>query len=199
MIITGIRWVLYRTGWIFFRTVFRLFWRIRIIGTTNIPRSGGVIIASNHLSNADPPVIGSSINREVYFIAKEELFHNSIIGMVLRAVNGFPVKRGVQDISALRKAQDALVNEKVLLMFPEGHRNPHGKTIKPKPGVAMLAARTQVPVVPALIRNTDRLSRLKKISVVFGSPLYYDSTGMKDNTHYQAFTLRIMNAIRTLK
>lgn len=175
---------------------------MRIRGTEHIPRKGPVILASNHLSNADPPVVGCAVTREIFFIAKQELFTIPVLGTAFRLVNAFPVKRGSQDIKAFKKAGSVLANGKILLMFPEGHRNPDGRPLRPKAGVGFLAAQYNVPVVPVRVVNTDGMMRFKKISVQFGKPVYFDRgqnnfSGAKSE-RYKAFAGSIISIIKTM-
>src|SRR5205823_6089098 len=149
---------------------YKIFWRLEIKGAENIPSEGAVLIASNHLSNADPPLIGSSIKRPIHYFAKEELFHIPILGWLIAQVNAFPVKRLEHDVRAFKKAYSLLKSGEALLLFPEGTRSKTGELGKAKPGVGMLACKTQAPVIPAAIANSNRLSKLKPLKVHFGKP-----------------------------
>ena len=97
-----------------------LFTRCRINGLENVPRTGAVLIVSNHLSMADPPLIGAKLGRYIYFMAKEELFQFKPVGAFLRNVGAFSIKRGGLDRSALSKTRRVLKNGKALVIFPEG-------------------------------------------------------------------------------
>lgn len=197
-IVYMVKKALYVSGWCFFRAIFSCLWRRRVIGLEYIPAEGPVIIASNHLSNADPPVVGSSLKREVFYIAKEELFRIPVLGTLIRLVNGFPVKREQRDIKALKVSLSILQQGKMLLLFPEGHRNPDKKILKLKAGVGLLANMSRAAVIPTLVINTDQLLLFKKIYVVFGKPLYFQKGGERSNQYY-AFTQNIMNAIAELR
>ncbi|MFH1379583.1 MAG: lysophospholipid acyltransferase family protein [bacterium] len=186
--------ILYCIGWIFFRTVFTVFWRLRITGSEHVPKQGPVIIASHHRSNADPPVVGSSIFREVHFVAKEELFKIPVLKRLILWVNGLPIKRGRQDLKAFKKAIQLLKDGKVLLMFPEGHRNPRDSFLRPKPGVGFLAGYTEVPVVPVFVVNTEKILFFKKICVYFGKPMYF-----KGEHDYRKIAQQVMEGIQELK
>ena len=105
-------------------------------GVENIPKTGPCIIASNHASNLDPYMLGYTIKeRELYFIAKEELFHNPIFGWIIRMNNAFPVKRGQKDLEAIRKFHDFIQTGKPLAIFMEGTRTHDGNLQPPKKGV----------------------------------------------------------------
>jgi 1-acyl-sn-glycerol-3-phosphate acyltransferase len=155
-----------------FRIMFKLFFRYRIEGTENIPKAGGAIIAPNHMSFFDPPLAGAAMKRPLYFMAKKELFDVPIFGWTIRQTNAFPVKRGVQDMSAMRHAFCLLEEGHLLLMFPEGTRSKDGKLGKARAGTGMVACNAQVPLVPVKIENTNMMSKFKKIKIKYGKPIY---------------------------
>lgn len=188
---------LYWIGKKFFLLCFKLFWRLEIVGQENVPKCGGVIIAANHLSYADPPLAGASCPRHLFFFAKEELFKNPIFGWLIRQVNAFPVKRYEQDITAFKTAQRVLENGAALLLFPEGRRSKTGQLGKARAGVGMLAYKANVPVVPACILNSNQMKKLLKLKVAFGRPLLPNSSEEKPD--YQAFSNLVLEAIANLK
>ena len=110
----------YFIGKHFFRFIYHVLFFVEIIGEENIPTEGRVMICSNHISNLDPPLVGSTMRRRVNFMAKEELFRNRIAAFILRKVGAFPVKRGAADTSAIRTGIKILEEENVLVVFPEG-------------------------------------------------------------------------------
>ncbi|MBI3291730.1 MAG: 1-acyl-sn-glycerol-3-phosphate acyltransferase [Elusimicrobia bacterium] len=151
--------------------IFRLGWRLRVKGATHVPRSGGVILAANHLSLVDPPIIGSSVIRPIHFLAKEELFHVPLLGWFIRQTNAFPLKRMEHDVSAFKHAQRLLERGEAVLVFPEGTRQRSGRLGCAKPGAGMLAVKVHVPIVPVLIHNSNRLRSFARVSVTFGEPI----------------------------
>ena len=161
---------------IFFAILFSFVFRWRISGTENIP-TGGVIIAANHISLWDPPVVGTAISRKVHFMAKEELFANPVFGWLISRLGAFPVKRGAADRTAIRTALTLLKNGSILVIFPEGTRSKDGKLGAPEAGLALLALKAGVPVVPTAIIGTNKLFRdnhlLPKFRVLFGKPLLF--------------------------
>lgn len=169
-----IRRCLYALGKNLFYYSGRLIWRLDVKGSERIPAKGPAIIACNHISFADPPIVGASIFRPMHFIAKQQLFEVPILGWLIRQVNAFPVRREERDVSAFKAAQRLLESGEAVLLFPEGTRSRSGKLGKAKPGVGMLAAKTGAPVVPACVHNTPNMKRFKKLSVRFGEPLSYD-------------------------
>ena len=198
--------MLYWFGWFLYKCFFDMIYRRSVTGSENIPRTGGVIIASNHMSFADPPLVGSSIpGRPLFFMAKQELFRFPVFGWILKRVHAFPVRRGEQDIKAFRQAIDILKDGNMLLLFPEGTRIRAGKTFEHKPGAGFLVSKTRVPVVPALITNSDKMGKFKKISVRFGKPMYFETSKDTGPGHgsrrddYIGMSQKIMNAITELK
>jgi len=99
-----------------------LFTRFRVKGRNNVPRKGPVLVTSNHLSLMDPPVVGVSMGRTIIFMAKEELFSSKFSGYFIRRFGAFPVHRGRFDREAIRQAEQTLAKNRMLVMFPEGHR-----------------------------------------------------------------------------
>jgi len=122
--------------------------RWRVTGRENIPKTGGVILAPNHVSYADPPVVGAAVSRRVRFMAKSELFRIPALGTIIRNVGAFPVKQATADRSALRKAIELLETGEVVCIFPEGTRSLGGTLLKAELGIAMIAVKAKVPIVP---------------------------------------------------
>ena len=120
---------------------------LKVEGMDNIPASGPVIIASNHVSNWDPIVVGVALKRPVYFMAKVSLFKNPVMNFFMRRLNAFPVKTDFVDRQAIRRALQILGEDKVLGIFPEGARNKSGEA-KARPGVVMLALKSGAPIIP---------------------------------------------------
>lgn len=188
---------MYWIGRNLFRVAFQLIWRLEISGEENVPKSGGVIVAANHLSYADPPLAGACCPRPLFFFAKIELFANPFFAWLIRQVNAFPVKRYEHDISAFKTAQRLLRHGQALLLFPEGRRSKTGELGKAKAGVGMLAYKTKVPVVPLCIVNSNRLKEFKKLKVAFGKPLVPQPS--EDKEIYQKFSDQVLAAIANLK
>ena len=143
-------------------TVIRLaaavLFRLRVRGQENIPDSGGAIIAANHASYLDPPIVGGSIRRQVRYMAAEELFRIPVFGPLIRSVGSFPVKRGEDDRSALREAVRQLKRGHLLLVFPEGTRSFNGELGEGKAGIGFIALHAGVPVIPAFVEGRTRRS-----------------------------------------
>jgi 1-acyl-sn-glycerol-3-phosphate acyltransferase len=141
------------------RVGLRLAAGVRVEGLEHVPRDGALIIAANHLSNADPPFIdgwlGPLVGRTPIFLAKEALFVGPLAPIV-RSLGARPVKSGGSDVSAYRVARAELEAGGVVAVMPEGTRSRDGRLARPRPGVALLAVRTGAPVLPVGISGTDR-------------------------------------------
>ena len=152
--------VLYTIGKGICMPIFKLFYRFKTINADNIPSEGGVIIASNHISNSDPPLLGLSAKRRMYFMAKVELFKNKFFGALIRALGAFPVERGAGDGKAIKTGED---------LIKEG----------PRSGCALVAQQMQVPVVPACITIVGNPKFLfSKRVIEFGEPLTPEKLGL---------------------
>jgi 1-acyl-sn-glycerol-3-phosphate acyltransferase len=167
-------------------------WRVEAIDNENIPPTGPVIIAANHKSFADPPVVGVSIPRAAHFLAKEELFRFRPFGWLIRRLNAHPLNRR-GDVGALRDAARILQEGSVLILFPEGTRHRTGGFGKARPGVGMLAMNAGCPVVPAYVKNTALMKSFKKITVRFGRPIRPEGFGS-----YQALADEVMRQVQLL-
>jgi 1-acyl-sn-glycerol-3-phosphate acyltransferase len=144
------------------RTLARCFTRVRVEGAIDaIPRDGPLILASNHISNADAVIIGAwltpRLGRRIHWLGKREMFDWPVVGWMARNGGIVPVDRGAADAEAFRLAQRILAAGEVLMVFPEGTRSPTGELQRPKDGLAMLALRTNATIVPIGVSNTDRV------------------------------------------
>ena len=148
--------------------------RIRVEGLEHVPRGGPLIVVANHVSNADPPLVGAfllpALGRPLHWLAKEPLFRGPV-GAFLRAQRVYPVRAGGSDVDAYRTARGVLERGGVMIIFPEGTRSPDGRLSEARPGVALLAWRTGVPVLPVGVVGAQRfLSRGARLPR-FGAPL----------------------------
>lgn len=151
---------IYQSIRLFLLAIFKIFFRIKVNGKDNLPKDGGVIIMSNHISAYDPPLLAAIFDRPVRFMAKKELFENPVMRFVLFLADSFPVDRSRTDITAVKKALSVLKNDEVLGLFPEGTRRPEGKLGKPKSGSVMLAVKSGVPILPIGIKNIKKSGRI---------------------------------------
>lgn len=152
--------------------IFRIIYRIEVIGIENIPEKGRAILCSNHISMLDPIILGISIKRPISFMAKKELFKNPFIAKLLTALAAFPVDRENSDLTAIRNSINVLKKEKILGMFPEGTRTKKMDLEFAKPGVSLIAYKGKSPVIPVFIETDYRL--FSKISINIGKPIIID-------------------------
>ena len=160
------------------RSLIEVFATLEVTGWEGVP-AGACLFASNHQSMLDPPLVGSSLPREISFIARRSLFDNPVFGFVIRACHSIPVDRGEADIGAIRSALNALASGEGLLIFPEGTRSHDGVITEPKAGAGLLACKSGVPVIPIRIRGTrDILPRgslfptgSARVHLRFGPPM----------------------------
>jgi 1-acyl-sn-glycerol-3-phosphate acyltransferase len=155
-----------------------LYWRLSRIGREHIPESGPVIFVANHRSFLDPWIVGLSCRRPVYYVAKQELFQNRLLGWFISSLGAFPVRRGEADADMVETAKAILQRGDPVLIFPEGTRTRPGALGKPKRGVGRLALETGAPVVPVAIIGTEAIRngwriRPKKVRIRIGSPLRF--------------------------
>ena len=147
-------------------------WEVR--GLQHVPREAGLLVAANHISFWDPPLIGAALPREVHFLAKEELFRTPGLGVAIRGLQAIPIRRGVADLSGLSRALDVLQRGRALLMFPEGSRMRDGELHPARPGVGMMAVQADVPVLPCYISGSHQprkwLLRGGRVRIWFGPP-----------------------------
>jgi 1-acyl-sn-glycerol-3-phosphate acyltransferase len=177
--------------------------RLDAKGVEHLPE-GGFVLAANHTSNFDPWPLGWPLwpKRQLYFMAKAELF-NPVLGPPLRAGGAFPVRRGEQDIEAIEASVKLCREGKIVAMFPEGTRRAKGLVKKfehrPRTGAARIALAAKVPLVPAAIDGTDRLSRLPKLKVAYGPAVRTDDLeGMTPRDASREATERLMQDIYEL-
>jgi 1-acyl-sn-glycerol-3-phosphate acyltransferase len=183
-----------------------LFTDFRIRGKENVPKRGGVLVSANHLSLMDPPVVGVSLGRTVLFMAKEELFRSRFSGYFVARFGAFPVHRGRLDREALRKAEEVLSRGRALVMFPQGARaSSEGYKAEGFVGAAMIASRSDVPVLPMGITGTDAMKgwgwmlRRPRITVTIGQPFKLPaSSGQRRREELRDYTDMIMTRIGEL-
>src|SRR5688572_3838794 len=153
------------------------YFRLRRLGREHVPE-GGVVLAANHRSFLDPFAIGYCLPRPVYFVAKQELFRNPILGWFLNCMGAFPIRRGDSDEESMETALRLLDRGDAVVIFPEGTRIRAGSLGKPKRGVGRLALQSGAPVVPVAITGSERartgwLIRPVKVHVRCGPPLTF--------------------------
>lgn len=128
--------------------------RLRVNGIEHVPLDGGILVVSNHLSIADPPLVAAIMPRPVAFMGKAELFRNPFLGFLFRQWGVFPVRRGEVDVGAVRTALALLKDGAAVVVFPEGTRRPD-RLSEALPGIGYFAARSECLVVPVGVTGTE--------------------------------------------
>ena len=188
--------------------IYDMCFRGEIVGLENVPKDGPFLVASNHASHLDPPIVGCHIPRQMAFFARKTLWNGKFATWWLDGVGAIPVDRDGSDVSAIKNVLRTLQAGKAITLFPEGTRSPDGTLQPAKPGVGMIACRSRAPVLPARIFNSHiafgRDGRLRpgtRVSVVYGRLLqpadYDDPKAGKDR--YQRASEKIMAAIADLR
>lgn len=189
--------------------IYCMFFRGEVVGQENLPRHGAFLITSNHASLLDPPAVGAQVAQQMAFFARKSLWKPGFASWWLNGVGTIPVDlESGADVSSIKRVLQALKQEKPVILFPEGTRSPDGNLQSPKPGVGLIACRTQVPVIPTRIFDSSKafgkdgkLRLATPVSVVFGKALqpgdYDHPADGKDR--YQRASERIMSAITKLK
>ncbi len=159
-----------------------LLFRVKIEGKENLPKEGAYIICGNHRSNWDPVFLVVFSKRDMYFMAKKELFKNGFVNFLAYVCDVFPVDRGSKDITAMKKSLKILESGECLGLFPEGTRNGLEKNGKAQNGAAYMCLRTQTKIVPVGI--SGEFKPFKKVKITYGKPLdfskYYSKKPEKE-------------------
>jgi 1-acyl-sn-glycerol-3-phosphate acyltransferase len=184
------------------------FMRPMVSGRENIPQTGGLIVAVNHLSHWDPPLTAVALGRETHFLAKAELFEAPIFGTLIHSLNAIPVRRGGTDLQGINRCLEALQKGSSLILFPEGGRSMTGELKRARPGIGLLWTRARVPVLPTHIVGTNHPRRWivhrERVRIRFGSVLTVEEIerqieGVKDRERYQRIGDHVMAAIAGLE
>ena len=168
----------YLLGYSLSKAIAKTFFNYRVIGAENMIEEGPCIIAANHCSNLDPPLVGVACKRAIHYLAKKSLLDWPVLGPIFPQLNVIPVDQKNADRSALMGAIRVVKNGGAVLIFPEGSRSPDGKLQPAQPGIGMIAAKTGAPIVPVRILGSfailPRGSKLpKKLPVeIFVGPAF---------------------------
>jgi 1-acyl-sn-glycerol-3-phosphate acyltransferase len=170
--------LLYRSCQVICRLVTTLLFDLKVSGKENIPKTGGVLLLSNHQSYLDPVLIGVQLRRPLSYLGKSELFKNPMVSWLFRHLNAIPLQLGAGDIHALRETIKLLKEGHILTIFPEGSRTDTGELLPLQPGFTLVVRKAGVPIVPVVLegsfhswRRGCKIFRPYPIRVKFGPPL----------------------------
>ncbi|MFD0680945.1 MULTISPECIES: lysophospholipid acyltransferase family protein [unclassified Paenibacillus] len=187
--------MLYSTLRALFHFIFRLVFRLKVVGLENVPHGKPVILCANHTSNMDPPLLGSPlVGRRVHYMAKAELFDVPVLGWVLPRISAFPVKRGGVSKESIRLSLQLLSENKILGIFPEGSRSNAGGM--GKKGAASLALKSGATVVPAAI--VGGYKPFRQLTLVYGKPVDISEFADQGSEGLEQATDKILSVIRTM-
>lgn len=168
----------YHFGWLAFRAIFRFYFGWRVHGADQVPGEGPVVLAANHASYIDPPLIGAALSRQVNFLARNTLFTQPVLGTVLRSWEVVPVDRDGAGAGGLKAILDRLRKGGAILLFPEGTRTTNGDFLPARSGIGLTVLKSSCPVIPVRVFGTYRaygrhlrLPRPYRVTVKFGARL----------------------------
>src|SRR5215475_12427085 len=144
----------YFLGWSFYRSLFALYFGWRVYHDDRVPRKGPVILAANHASFLDPPLVGSGLHRDINYLARKSLFRVPLLGWILRTVNAVPVDRDGGGAAGLKAIMDRLHDGGAIILFPEGTRTLDGRLQPARSGVGLTVIKSDAPVVPVRVFGT---------------------------------------------
>jgi len=188
------------------RWLAKLIFGLRVYGLENIPRTGRMILVSNHVSELDPPIIGACIPREMFFAAKIQLFKKPFWDWFFRYHNGIPIRRQGSDTEAIKKLVKCLREDKGVLIFPEGTRTLDPDGIEAKAGVGMIAVLSKADIVPCRIDGTHDYKKhlFKSNSVIlrFGEKISFNDIADQElpkKENYRLIADKVMESIKALR
>jgi 1-acyl-sn-glycerol-3-phosphate acyltransferase len=198
---------IYRLGYTISKVLAKLGFRLRTYGRENLIENGPAILASNHSSYLDPPLVGVCCRKDVYFLARKSLFERPVIGPLIAQLNTVPVDRDRGDVGAVRAMIKLLKSGNRVLVFPEGTRSKDGNLQPARAGVGLLIAKSLAPVVPVRVFGSYAALprsggiRFVPITVVIGKPLFFtkQDLGTDERAAYQVLSDRVMAAIAALE
>jgi 1-acyl-sn-glycerol-3-phosphate acyltransferase len=172
----------YFLGWCCFRALFKIYFRWRVYNPERVPLRGPVILAANHESFIDPPLVGAGLPRDINYLARESLFRFPGIGALLRSWNSVPVDRDGGGAAGLRKILDRLLAGGAIILFPEGTRSRDGKLQPARSGIGLTVIKSSAAVIPVRVFGTYqaygrhlRLPRPGRVAVKYGEPRRFEN------------------------
>jgi 1-acyl-sn-glycerol-3-phosphate acyltransferase len=192
-IVYGFLWVLTRVvGWLCFR--------YRVEG--QVPQTGGVLIAANHASYLDIPLLGCGMRRRAWYLGRNDLFPIPVLNSILQGLGWIPVRLGRLDREAFGKAINLIRAGQVVVIFPEGGRSHDGHLRPAKAGIGVIVSQTGCPVVPAYLKGTfdvlpigARWPRLRQVTVRFGAPIQFETGKQKERAETKRFYQQVSRTV----
>ena len=173
---------IYLLGWVVFRAVYRFYFGWRVYNAERVPLAGPVILASNHASFIDPPLVGSGVRRGINYLARENLFRFPVMGWVLHRWQVVPVDREGGGAKGLKAILDRLLAGGAIILFPEGTRSRDGKLQPARSGIGLTVIKSAAPVVPVRVFGTFeaygrhmRFPRPRRVAVKYGRPMLFEA------------------------
>ncbi len=170
----------YRLGWTFFRALYATYFRWRVFNPERVPETGGVILASNHASFLDPPLVGAGLQRGINYLARESLFRFPGVGALLRSWSAVPVDRDGGGAAGLKAILDRLLAGGGIILFPEGTRTRDGNLQPARSGIGLVVIKSTAPVVPVRVFGTYeaygrhiKFPRPGRVAVKYGQPMNF--------------------------
>ncbi|KAA3630923.1 MAG: 1-acyl-sn-glycerol-3-phosphate acyltransferase [Calditrichaeota bacterium] len=195
----------YAFGWLIVRIVTKIFFRIKVYNKEFVPKEGGFLLASNHISYYDPPVLGTWTPRIVYFLGKEELLNSPIKKWFFGKMHTMPVKRGAMDRRAIQSCIDRVKEGHGMIIFPEGTRSKTDDFLPGKAGIGLIAKKANCDIVPVYIHGFNKLKDVffgkDKLTITFGEkiPASWVEAQTSDKNGYVVISQHVMGEIAKLK
>jgi 1-acyl-sn-glycerol-3-phosphate acyltransferase len=198
---------LYWCGYTLSKAVANIGFQYWAFGQENIIEDGPAIMAANHQSYLDPPLVGITCRAELYFLARKTLFENKLFGSILSRVNALPVDLSGGDLTAVRTIINLLKQGHRTVIFPEGTRSLSGQIQQARPGIGMIIAKTLAPVVPMRIFGSFQAwpkgGKIKPypVTVVVGKPIRFkkEDLGAKNREAYQKISEQVLATIAAIE
>jgi 1-acyl-sn-glycerol-3-phosphate acyltransferase len=171
----------YFLGWCFYRLMFAAYFGWRVYNNERVPQKGAVVLAANHSSFLDPPLVGSGLHRDINYLARKSLFRIPVLGWILRTVNAVPVDRDGGGAAGLKTIIDRLHAGGAIILFPEGTRSQDGNLQPARSGIGLTVIKSDAPVVPVRVFGTYeawgrhvKFPRPRRVSVKYGRPMQFE-------------------------
>ncbi len=162
------------------KVLFRIWFKVVIIGKENVPDKGGYIIIANHQNYLDPIYMSFGLKRQIRFMGKAELFRTPVLKWIYYGIGGFPVERGKGDNAAIDKSLEIIKSGQILGMFPEGTRSKDGEPLRAKSGVALISNATNADILPCGLRYSRGIAFRSQVTISYGELIPYEDLKFTD-------------------